>query len=151
MEVILLKEVKRLGLAGDVKRVTDGYARNYLIPRGLAVPASDAIRQTLTQKASAQQKHEANEKTAAETRAASLQNIVLTFVVKTGESGRLYGSITSADIAVKLSEIVGEEIDKRKVSLVEPIKEVGQTSVEVKLHSEVKIKIRVVVKGESAS
>ena len=151
MEVILLKEVKRLGLAGDVKRVTDGYARNYLIPRGLAVPASDAIRQMLTQKASAQQKHETSEKRAAETRAASLQNIVLTFVAKTGESGRLYGSITSADIAAKLSEIVGEEIDKRKISLVEPIKEVGQTSVEVKLHSEVKIKIRVVVKGEPAS
>lgn len=151
MEVILLKEVKRLGLAGDVKRVTDGYARNYLIPRGLAVPASDTIRQMLTQKASAQQKHEASEKMAAETRAASLQNIVLTFSAKTGESGRLYGSITSADIAAKLSEIVGEEIDKRKVSLVDPIREVGQTSVEVKLHSEVKITIRVVVKGESAS
>jgi large subunit ribosomal protein L9 len=151
MEVILLKEVKRLGLAGDVKRVTDGYARNYLIPRGLAVPASDTIRQMLTQKASAQQKHEASEKITAETRAASLQNIVLTFVAKTGESGRLYGSITSADIAAKLSEIVGEEIDKRKISLVEPIKEMGQSSVEVKLHSEVKIKIRVVVTGESAS
>lgn len=151
MEVILLKEVKRLGLAGDVKRVTYGYARNYLIPRGLAVPASDTIRQMLTQKASAQQKHEASEKTTAETRAASLQNIVLTFVAKTGESGRLYGSITSADIAAKLSEIVGEDIDKRKISLVEPIKEMGQSSVEVKLHSEVKIKIRVVVTGESAS
>jgi large subunit ribosomal protein L9 len=151
MEVILLKEVKRLGAAGDVKRVTDGYARNYLIPRGLAVPASDAIRQTLTQKANAQQKHEAKEKTVAETRAANLQNIVLTFSAKTGESGRLYGSITSADIAAKLSEIIGEEIDKRKVSLEEPIKELGQANVEVKLHSDVKIKIRVVVKGEATT
>lgn len=151
MEVILLKEVKRLGAAGDVKRVTDGYARNYLIPRGLAVPASDAIRQTLTQKANAQQRHEAKEKTVAETRAANLQNIVLTFSAKTGESGRLYGSITSADIAAKLSEIIGEEIDKRKVSLEEPIKEVGQANVEVKLHSDVKIKIRVVVKGEATT
>ncbi|MHB1356241.1 MAG: 50S ribosomal protein L9 [Anaerolineae bacterium] len=151
MEVILLKEVKRLGLAGEVKRVTDGYARNYLIPRGLAVPASDNVRQMLVQKANAQERHEASEKTAAVSRAASLQNIVLTFTAKTGESGRLYGSITSADIAAKLSEIVGEEIDKRKVSLVEPIKEVGQTSVEVKLHAEVKIKIRVIVNGEPAS
>jgi large subunit ribosomal protein L9 len=150
MEVILLKEVKRLGLAGDVKRVTDGYARNYLIPRGLAVPASDAIRQVLTQKANAQQKHEESEKTVAQARAASLQNIVLTFTAKTGESGRLYGSITSADIAAKLSEIVGEEIDKRKISMLEPIKEVGQTNVEVKLHSDVRIKVKVVVKGESA-
>jgi large subunit ribosomal protein L9 len=150
VEVILLKEVKRLGLAGDVKRVSDGYARNYLIPRGLAVPASDAVRQMLTQKVNTLQKHEASEKTAAETKAASLQDIVLTFVAKTGESGRLYGSITSADIAARLSEIVGEEIDKRKVSLVEPIKELGQTSVEVKLHTEVKITIKVLVKGESA-
>lgn len=149
MDVILLKEVKRLGQAGDIKKVADGYARNYLFPRGLAAPASEAARQQIIQHENSQKRHEAREKAAAEAKAAELQNIVLTFTAKAGESGRLYGSITSADIAEKLSAIVGEEIDKRKVNLPEPIKEVGQTKVEVKLHTDIKISVRVVVKGDA--
>ncbi len=150
MEVILLKEVKRLGQAGDIKKVADGYARNYLIPRGLAAPASDNVRQTLVERTEAKLRHEAHDKAAAEAQAASLQHIVLEFTAKAGNSGRLYGSITSADIADKLSQVVGEEIDKRKVMLEDPIKEAGQTKVDVKLHSDVKITVRVVVKGEPA-
>lgn len=150
MEVILLKEVKRLGQAGDVKKVADGYARNYLIPRGLAAPASEGVRQTLAQQAEARLRHQAQDKAAAEAKAANLQHIVLEFTAKAGDSGRLYGSITSADIAARLSEIIGEEVDKRKVLLEEPIKEAGQSKVDVKLHPDVKITIRVVVKAEVA-
>jgi len=150
MEVILLKDVKRLGQAGEIKQVADGYARNYLIPRGLAAPASEDIRQILAQQAEAKIRHAAHDKEAAEAKAASLEHIVLEFNAKAGESGRLYGSITSADIAAKLSEVVGEQIDKRKVLLEEPIKEAGQTKVDVKLHPDVKITVRVVVKGEAA-
>ncbi|MHB9032396.1 MAG: 50S ribosomal protein L9 [Anaerolineae bacterium] len=150
MEVILLKEVKRLGQAGDVKKVADGYARNYLIPRGLAAPASESVRQAIVDHESAQLRHEAHEKAAAEAKAVSLQHITLEFSAKMGDSGRLYGSITGADIAEKLSAIIGEEVDKRKIILTEPIKEIGQTKVEVKLHPDVKISVRVVVKGEAA-
>ena len=150
MEVILLKEVKRLGQAGDVKKVADGYARNYLIPRGLAVPASEGVRQTLAQQAEARLRHQAQDKAAAEAKAANLQHIVLEFTAKAGDSGRLYGSITSADIAARLSEIIGEEVDKRKVLLEEPIKEAGQSKVDVKLHPDVKITVRVIVKAEAA-
>lgn len=150
MEVILLKEVKRLGQAGDIKKVADGYARNYLFPHGLALPASQGVREAITQKEITQQRHEAHEKAAAEAKAASLNDIVVTFTAKMGESGRLYGSITSADIAAKLSEIIGEQIDKRRIALAEPIKEVGQSKVDVKLHTDVKITVRVVVKGEPA-
>lgn len=150
MEVILLKEVKRLGQAGDIKKVADGYARNYLIPRGLAAPASEGARRAIIDHETAQERHEAHEKAAAEAKAASLQHITIEFTAKMGESGRLYGSITTADIAEKLSAVIGEEVDKRKILLEEPIKEIGQSKVDVKLHPEVKITVRVVVKGESA-
>jgi large subunit ribosomal protein L9 len=150
MEVILVKEVKRLGKPGDVKRVADGYARNYLFPRGLAVPATDAARHQLAQEADAIVRREANEKAAAEAHAARLGNIQLVFKAKVGEGGRLYGSVTSADIATQLSAKVSEEIDKRKVLLEEPIREVGKSKVEVKLHTDVKILVTVVVEGEEA-
>ncbi len=149
MEVVLLKEVKRLGKAGEVKRVADGYARNYLIPRGLAVAATEAMIQQMAERNASAAQREAKAKAAAEAKAASLHNIELVFKAKVGESGRLYGSITSADIAEQLSQKLGEEIDKRRVLLEDPIKEVGRFKVEVKLHSDVKITVTVVVQGET--
>jgi large subunit ribosomal protein L9 len=150
MEVILLKDVKRLGKAGEVKRVADGYARNYLIPRGLAAVATEGARKQVVAQAEGAARHEAAARAEAEARAAHLQHVELVFAVKAGESGRLYGSITSADIAEKLAEQIHAEVDKRKVLLGEPIKELGKFKVDVKLHSDVKITITVIVEPEGA-
>lgn len=151
MEVILLKDVKRLGKAGEVKRVADGYARNYLIPRGLAVYATDAARKRIEEQAAAVARREEKEKTVAETRVANVGKIELVFKAKAGESGRLYGSITSADIAEQLSQKLGMEIDKRKVLLDDPIKKVGKTQVNVKLHPDVQVTVPVIVQPEEAA
>ncbi len=151
MEVLLVKEVKRLGKAGEVRRVADGYARNYLIPRGLAVPATESARRQMAHREAERARAASAERAAAEAHAAALQHVVLTFKAKSGESGRLYGSITSADIAEQLAERIGEPVDKRKVLLEEPIKEVGTSKVDVRLHPDVKITVTVVVEGEEAS
>ncbi|NLV74191.1 MAG: 50S ribosomal protein L9 [Chloroflexi bacterium] len=148
MEVILLKEVKRLGQAGEIKKVADGFARNYLIPRGLAVPAKQGARQVLADQTRSEQRQADNELAAANALAKKLQDVVVTLKAKVGESGRLYGSITSANIATELAAITGEEIDKRKVQLDEPIKEVGKSEVTIRLHSDVKVTVPVVVEGE---
>jgi large subunit ribosomal protein L9 len=150
MEIILLKEIKRLGKAGEIKRVAEGYARNYLIPRGLAIPATDAARKQINDQLAAETQREARGKAAAEAQAANMSKIELSFKAKVGDQGRLYGSITSADIAEQLSRKLGEEVDKRKVLLDEPIKELGRTMVEVRLHPEVKFTITVFVEGEAA-
>ena len=151
MEVILLKEVKRLGKAGDIRRVAEGYARNYLIPRGLAMAATDAARKQMAEQAATEAHREAKGKAEAEAQAANLQEIELTFKAKVGEQGRLYGSITSADIAEQLSREIGEAIDKRKVVLEEPIREVGKSKVEVRLHPDVKFTVTVIVDADTPS
>jgi len=145
MEVILLKEVKRLGQAGDTKRVADGYARNYLIPRGLAIQATAAARSQVQALAAADAKRKASVKAVAEKRAEVLDDVELVFQVKAGETGRLYGSVTNADIAEKLAEAINAEVDKRKVLLDEPIKEIGKSKVEVKLHNDVSITATIIV------
>jgi len=149
MEVVLLKEVKRLGKRGDVKRVADGYARNYLIPRGLAVVATATARSRIAAEAAVVERQELDEKGLAEEQAAKIEKAQLVFKAKAGESGRLYGSITSGNIAEQLTEKFGIEIDRREVALEEPIKEVGKTKVEIKLHPEVKVTITVTVEAES--
>jgi len=151
MEVLLLREVKRLGKAGEVRRVADGYARNYLIPRGLAVPATESARKQVADRQTARARAAAAERAAAEAHAAALQQVELTFKAKSGESGRLYGSVTSADIAEQLAARIGEPVDKRKVMLDEPIKEVGTSKVDVRLHPDVKITVTVIVEGESVA
>ena len=149
MEVILLQDVKRLGVTGDVRRVTDGYARNYLIPRGLAAVATPAARKRVSEQAASVVKRQETVRSAAEAQAAEIGDVELVFGVKAGETGRLYGSITSADIAEKLSERIQADVDKRKVQLGEPIKEIGKTKVEVKLHNDVKITVTVIVESDA--
>ena len=148
MEVILLQDIKRLGKAGDIKRVADGYARNYLIPRGLAMIATEGARKQAAERVAASARRDALEKTQAEAQAAEIGNVELLFKAKTGESGRLYGSITNADIAEQLGQEIGVEVDKRKVLLDEPIKEIGKSKVEVKLHPGVSITVTVLVEPE---
>ncbi|HHX63855.1 MAG TPA: 50S ribosomal protein L9 [Chloroflexi bacterium] len=150
MEVLLIKDVKNVGQAGDVRRVADGYARNYLIPRGLAVPATQAARKQVADRLAAEARREAAEREAAEAQAEKLQGIEIVFQVKAGEAGRLYGSITNNDIAERLAEL-GYDLDKRRVLLEEPIKEIGRTEVDVRLHSEVKASVTVVVEAAETS
>lgn len=149
MEVILLKDVRRLGQAGDMKHVADGYARNYLIPRQLAVQATQAARKRIEEKAAAEARRTVQQKVSAERTAEELQHVELLFKAKVGESGRLYGSVTSADIAERLAEKIGAEVDKRKVSLDEPIREIGSSLVQVKLHTDVQIQVTVIVEPDN--
>ena len=149
MEVILLKDVRRLGRAGDVKTVAEGYGRNYLIPRGLAELATKAARQRVTQQAAALKHREAEQEAEAQAQAEQLGTIELVFKVKAGESGRLYGSVTNADIAARLGQKLGQDVDKRKVQLVEPIKELGALNVDVRLYSGVTTTVSVRVEQEA--
>jgi large subunit ribosomal protein L9 len=149
MEVVLLKDVKGLGNRGDIEDVADGYARNYLIPRKLAVPATEGARKQAKQMAQAEERREEAERQEAQSVADKLAGTEVEFEVKAGESGRLYGSVTSGDIAERLSAKLGDEFDKRKIQLDEPIKETGVRSIDVRLHPEVEFTVKVVVKTEA--
>jgi large subunit ribosomal protein L9 len=145
LEVLLLKDVKRLGKAGETKKVADGYARNYLIPRGLAVLATaGAIRRTEVQRAIEEQREE-RIRTDGSALAERLAEINLTFRVKASEKGRLYGSVTAADIAAEIEKQTGHPVDKRKVELEEPIHLLGTHKVAVRLLPNLIPEITVVV------
>ncbi|MFW6082679.1 MAG: 50S ribosomal protein L9 [Chloroflexota bacterium] len=149
MKIILTQDMPNLGQAGDVEEVADGYARNYLIPQGMAVKATPGALKDFEYRREVQAgKHERMKKRA-EALARRLTAQTLTFEVKTGETGQLYGSITNADIAEALEEAVGEEIDRRNIPLSEPIRSVGEHFVPVRLMEDVEPQIKVVVKPES--
>lgn len=148
MEVVLLKDVKRLGQVGDIADVAPGYARNYLIPQRLAALATPEMRQQAAQRKAKRQREERNERERAEDLAADIEGLELVFKAKAGESDRLYGSITNADIAERLEEVLGEPVDKRKVILEEPIKELGRSEVDVRLHTDVSAMVTVIVEAE---
>lgn len=148
MEVLLLKDVAQLGRAGDTKRVADGYARNFLIPRGLAVMATPgAIKQTELHLESEARRH-AKELDEAQALAQVLDGRTVTFQARAGESDRLYGSITNANIAEALSEQVDQEVDRRKIEMDEPLKELGTHAVTVRLAPGAEAKITVIIERE---
>ena len=145
MIVILTKDVK--GTAGEVVKVSDGYARNMLLPKGLAKEATEGnIRNLEKQKAIAAEKHK-EQKAAAQQQAKIIENITLEIKSKGGETGKLFGSITSKDIAEALLKQENIKIDKKKIELSGPIKQAGETEVNIKLFSEVSatLKVRVTV------
>ncbi len=147
MIVILTKDVKGTGKAGEVVKVSDGYARNMLLPKGLAKEATEGnIRNLEKQKALAAEKHE-EQKAAAQKQAEKLEKITLEIKSKGGDSGKLFGSITSKDIAEALQKQENIKVDKKKIELEAPIKQTGDTQVTVKLFSEVTatLKIRVTI------
>jgi large subunit ribosomal protein L9 len=148
VKVILKQDVPNLGRTGEVKRVADGYARNYLIPQGMAVRATASAMKDFEHRQEVQARKHERMKKRAETLARQLTAHTLTFEVKTGETGQLYGSITNADIAEALQEEVGVEIDRRDIPLAEPIREVGEHFVPVHLMEDVEPQVRVVVKPE---
>jgi len=147
MEIILRADVQHLGKIGEVVKVKDGYARNYLLPQGLAYPATDANKKKITYEGERLEKQHAAEKSAAETEATRLADLQLTFEVKVGEEEKLYGSVTAGDIQRKLEEL-GIKVDKRKIDLPEPIRELGEYKVGIKIHPEVRPEVRVTVVKE---
>lgn len=148
MEVLLLKDLNQLGQAGEVKRVSDGYARNYLIPRGLAVMATPgAIKQAEKQREAAARR-QVKELSQAQALAQALDGLTVTFQARAGESDRLYGSITNANIAEALEEQVGQEVDRRKIDLEEPLKELGTHAVTIRLAPQAEAKVTVVIERE---
>ena len=147
MEIILREDVQHLGKVGDIVKVKDGYARNYLLPKGLAYPATEANKKRITYETERITKQRAAEKAAAETEAARLADVRLTFGAKVGEEDKLYGSVTASDIQRKLEE-QGFHVDKRKVDLPEPIRELGEFRVGIKIHPDVRPEILVTIVKE---
>lgn len=142
MEVILREHVDNLGRRGDVVKVADGYARNYLLPRKLALLVTGENRKRIERERKVAEARELEEKQAAEAVATRLTALELSFERRVGENDTLYGSVTSADVAEALAA-QGYEIDKRKVDLHEPLKQLGEFDVAVKIHREVTAHVKV--------
>jgi large subunit ribosomal protein L9 len=147
MEVILREEVEKLGHRGAIVKVADGYARNYLLPKKLAVAATDANRKIVEQERAAWLRKEAKLKTDAEDLAKLLKGITLTFHQRVGENDHLFGSVTAKDIAESL-EKKNFHLDRRKIVLDEPIRTLGEHMVTLRLHREVATEIPVIVEKE---
>lgn len=148
MEVLLLKDVEQLGEAGEIKRVADGYARNFLIPQGLAAMATPgAIRQTELQR-QGDVRRQAKELDEAQALAQILDGLTVTFEARAGEADRLYGSITNANIAEALEEQVDQDVDRRKIAMEEPLKELGTHAVTVRLAPGAEAKVTVIIERE---
>jgi large subunit ribosomal protein L9 len=145
MEVILREHVEHLGARGDVVKVTPGYARNYLLPRKLALAVTDNNKRQIEREKKLAEARDMEEKSAAEAVAARLGALEIEIPRRVGENDALYGSVTSADIAQAIKD-KGFDVDKRKIQLADPIKSLSETIVPVKIHREViaQVKIKVV-------
>jgi len=142
MEVILRQAVEKLGHPGDIVKVSPGFARNFLLPRGLAYEATPGNRKRIEQERQRLESAEAQRRTAAEEIAKRLEQVSLTFSARVGEEGKLFGSVTSADIAQQL-EPQGFNIEKRQIELHEPIRALGVYRVPIRLHADVHPEIKV--------
>jgi large subunit ribosomal protein L9 len=142
MEVILQQSVEKLGNPGDVVRVSNGFARNYLLPRGIAVVATEGNKKQIAAQQQRLEAAEAARRDTAQTQAAVLEQVSLTFSARVGDEGKLFGSVTASDIVQQL-EALGHKIEKRQIDLHEPIKALGVYRVPIRLHAEVKPEIKV--------
>ena len=145
MKVILLKDLKGTGKKGEVVNVSDGYARNFLFPKGVAKEATDGNVKVLKEQKTAQKIKEDKELEEAKELAVKMGELTVTLFSKAGEGGRLFGSVTSKDIAEALNKKHGIKVDKRKILLDDPIKVLGATNVKIKVHPEVTAQIKVQV------
>jgi large subunit ribosomal protein L9 len=148
MEVILLENIEKLGSRGQVVKVANGYGRNYLLPKNLAVAATPQNRKMMEQQRVRFLKLEAKEKGDAQDLAALLQGVCVTLTRKSGEKGTLFGSVTAIDIAERLAA-QGYNIDRRKIALDSPLRILGEYDVPIKLHRDVTAFIKVRVEGEA--
>ncbi|WP_422658951.1 50S ribosomal protein L9 [Paenibacillus sp. EC2-1] len=147
MKVIFIKDMKGQGKKGQVKEVSEGYAQNFLFPRGVARPATEGNMKTLEQQNASEQKRKQQEKDEAIALGKQLEEMTVSVKAKSGEGGRLFGAITSKQIAETLAA-QNIKIDKRKIELSEPIRHLGVTQVPVKLHPEVKATLKVQITEE---
>lgn len=147
MKVILLQDVKGQGKKDEIINVSDGYARNFLLPHHLAMEATAGASKEVERKRAAEKQREAERRAAAEKTAGILRGKVITVTVKCGEKGRLYGSVTTQEIADALQAQHGVQIDKRKIDLKEPIRQVGDFEATVHLYPEISAKMKLKVTG----
>ena len=147
MEVILREHVENLGRRGEIVKVAPGYARNYLLPRKLALAVTEANKKQIERERAAAEARDAEERSQAEAMAQRIAQLEIEIARRVGENETLYGSVTSADIAHAM-EAKGFEIEKRRIQLPEPLKALGETTVPVKIHREVTAQLRVKVVPE---
>ena len=150
MEVILKEDVPKLGNRGEVVKVAEGYGRNFLLPRKLAIEANAANKAVIEQMKAATVRRSAKEKSEAEELAKQFDGLEVKFTRKSGENDQLFGSVTSSDIAEAL-EKKSFHIDRRKIQLHEPLKTVGEFTIPVKLHKDVTTHLKVVIEKEAAT
>lgn len=148
MKVILKEDVKSLGKKGKVCEVSDGYARNFLIPRGLALQATEGNVQDLAHKQKQENLRKQNEKKAAEDTKNKIEEMKITLKVKVGDTGRLFGSVTNKEIAETLQKVYKIKIDRRKIEVKDPIKNIGEHTVFIKLHPEVIADLKIIIEAE---
>jgi large subunit ribosomal protein L9 len=148
MEVILKEDVAKLGSRGDVVKVAEGYGRNFLLPRKLAIEASASNKAVIEQMKAASVRRSAKEKTQAEELSKQFEGLSVAFQRRSGEGDQLFGSVTSSDIADALDK-KGFHVDRRKIQLHEPLKQLGEFDVPVKLHKDVTTHVKVVIEKEA--
>lgn len=148
MEVLLKKDVKGVGHAGDIKKVADGYARNYLIPQGLASQSNQGAAKQAVQIKSTTERKQERERLSALSLAEKISALTLTFRARATDTDRLFGSVTASDIALAIEQAVGQEIAKRQVDLEHPIRDLGTHQVPVHLMSNIVPEVTVVVERE---
>lgn len=148
MRVILIEDAKKLGKKGEIVNVAEGYARNYLIPKGVVVEATEANLRNLSHQQAVKQDRVRKEEQEARELAERLSALTVVIRAKTGEAGRLFGSVTAQDIAEAITTATGVELDKRRVELDEPLKALGDYEIAVKLYQGVTAKVTVKVTAE---
>jgi len=149
MEVILKEDVMKLGSRGDVEKVTEGYGRNFLLPRKLAIEATTGNKKVVEQMRAAALRRSAKEKAQAEELSKQFDGLSVSFQRRSGENDQLFGSVTSGDIAEALAK-KGFNLDRRKIQLHEPLKSIGEFTLPVKLHKDVTAHLKVVIEKEAA-
>lgn len=148
MEILLLEDVPKVGEEGEILEVANGFARNYLIPKGLARKATPGIKKQAEQIRKAAMKRRRRQRESSEALAERIAAVTLRFEVKVGETGRLYGSVTSADIVEQLSDRLGQDIDRRQLELPESIRQLGTYEIPLRLMRDLVPTVRVEVVGE---
>lgn len=151
MKVLLVQDVEKLGKSGEVREVSGGYGRNYLLPKGFAVLATKGQVKQAEERIAANQKRQQAARKDAEALAARIAGQTLRFTARVGELDRLYGSVTSADIAEKLQQQTGVEVDRRRIDLGEPIKRIGIYPISIQLLPGLEPIVNVVVEGEEGA